>query len=229
MGLKQPGPLLAAGRDSDVFEYGNGLVLRRSREGKSMTNEARTMEYVRGHGYPVPRVHEISDDGCDLVMERVEGSSMVAALGRRPWSVKHQGAVLADLHHRLHENPAPAWVADAPCGRGDRLVHLDLHPLNVLLSPAGPVVIDWPNAARGDGCTDVALTWALLAAGTIPGGRLKSAAMGWGRRLLLDAFLASFDRDAVRAHLPAVVEWKLADPHMSVAEQQGMRALAATC
>ena len=75
--VADPGPLLASGRDADIFEYGPGLVLRRSRRGRSMAGEARTMEYLRGHGYPVPAVEEISDDGTDLVMERIDGPSMV--------------------------------------------------------------------------------------------------------------------------------------------------------
>ena len=59
----EPGPLLAAGRDADIFEYGSGLVLRRSREGRSMAREAQVMEYVRSQGFPVPAVEEVSDDG----------------------------------------------------------------------------------------------------------------------------------------------------------------------
>ena len=52
---------------------------------------------------------------------------------------------------------------------GDRLVHLDLHPLNVIMSPRGPVVIDWANAARGDPLLDVALTYVLLTCPRMPG------------------------------------------------------------
>ncbi len=29
--IREPGPLLASGRDSEIFDYGPGLVLRRSR------------------------------------------------------------------------------------------------------------------------------------------------------------------------------------------------------
>jgi hypothetical protein len=72
----------------------------------------------------------------------------------------------------------------------------------------------------------VALTWVLLAAGAIPGGRLRAAAMGWGRRTLVEAFLGPFDRDRVRALVPAVVEWKLQDPHLDPAERQAMHGLA---
>jgi len=191
-----------------------------------MANEARTMAYVRERGYPVPRIHELSQDGTDLVMERVLGSSMMTVLGRRPWRVRRLGHVLAELHRQLHEIPAPDWVRDAPGGPGDRLVHLDLHPLNVILSPGGPIVIDWSNAARGEGSADVALTWALLSAGAIPAGPVKAAALGFGRRLLVEAFLGPFDREAVSAQLPAVVDWKSTDPHMSPAERRAMQALA---
>jgi aminoglycoside phosphotransferase (APT) family kinase protein len=223
--MNEPGELLASGRDSDIFEYGSGLVLRRSRAGHSMAVEARTMEYARAHGYPVPAVDQISDDGTDLVMERVDGPSMFDALSQRPWTVRHQGRVLADLHQRLHEIPAPDWVKDAAFGSGDRLLHLDLHPLNVILSSQGPVVIDWPNARRGDGDADVALTWVLLSAGSVPSGRIKAAVLGRGRQLLINGLLAPFDRAAIRAQLHDVVEWKVQDPHMSASEQHRMREL----
>lgn len=184
------------------------------------------MEHARAHGYPVPAVDQISDDGTDLVMERIDGPSMLDVLSSRPWTVRQQGRMLAELHQQLHEIPAPDWVADAPFGHGDRLLHLDLHPLNVIISANGPVVIDWPNARRGDGDSDVALTWVLLAAGGIPGGRIKAAALGWGRALLINSLLAPFDRADVRAQLAGVVEWKVTDKNMSGAEQEAMWSLA---
>jgi hypothetical protein len=49
--MDAPGQLLASGRDSDIFEYGPGRVLRRSRRGRSLVDEARVMDYARGHGY----------------------------------------------------------------------------------------------------------------------------------------------------------------------------------
>src|SRR5947208_3393634 len=213
--VKTPGALLASGRDSDIFECGPTLVLRRARSGRSMATEARTMEYVRSHGYPVPAVDEISDDGTELVMERIDGRSMVADVSRRPWTVRHQGVVLAELHRRLHAIPAPDWLRPAPLGSGDRLLHLDLHPLNVMITVRGPVVIDWPNAAAGDPATDVALTWALLAGGAIPEGRVRAALLGRGRGLLVNAFLGRFDLSATRPALAAVVERQRAAPNRS--------------
>lgn len=223
--VKAPGPLLASGRDADIFEYGPGLVLRRARGGRSLAYEARTMEYLRAQGYPVPAVEEISDDGADLVMERVHGPSMVEALSKAPWTVRRQGAVLADLHRRLHDVAPPDFLHPAPVGAGDRVLHLDLHPLNVIVGPHGPVVIDWTGACIGDPRVDVALVWALLAAGEVPGGGLTAKVLGWGRALLINGFLARFNRADIASQLRAVVEWKATDPHMSQGEVDAMWGL----
>ncbi len=180
------------------------------------------MEYVRSQGYPVPAVEEVSDDGLDMVMERIGGPDMVAAIGKRPWTIPAQGRVLADLHRQLHELAAPAWMDDCPVGRGDRLLHLDLHPLNVMLGPDGPVVIDWTGACRGDPAVDVALAWVLMAAGEVPTGRLLGTILARARSVLVKSFLGSFDIDVVKQSLQDVVAWKTLDPHMSVGEQDLM-------
>jgi aminoglycoside phosphotransferase (APT) family kinase protein len=218
----EPGPLLAAGRDADIFECGPGLVLRRSREGRSMAREAQVMGYVRSQGFPVPAVEDVSDDGLSMVIERIDGPDMVAMMSKRPWAIPILGRVLADLHRRLHELAAPDWLHDAPVGRGDRLLHLDLHPLNVMMSPRGPVVIDWTGACRGDPADDVALAWVLMAAGEVPTGRFMGMILGRARSALVKSFVDSFDANVVKQRLRDVVAWKVLDPHMSTAEQARM-------
>ena len=180
------------------------------------------MEYVRSKGYPVPAVEEVSDDGFDMVMERIEGTDMVATMTKRPWTIGRQGRVLADLHRRLHELSAPDWLPDAPIGRGDRLLHIDLHPLNVMIGPRGPVVIDWTGACRGDPAVDVALAWVLMAAGEVPTGRFLGTILGRARSVLVKSFVRSFDVDVVKQSLGEVVAWKVLDPNMSVGEQDRM-------
>ena len=195
---------------------------RRSRAGRSLAHEAQTMEYLRHQGYPVPAVEELSADGGDLVMERIDGASMVEAVGRSPWAVRRQGGILAQLHRRLHDVPSPDFLGPAPVGRGDRVLHLDLHPLNVLMGPKGPVVIDWANACLGDPGVDVALAWVLMSAGEIPGGRIRARVLGWGRGLLVNGFVGHFDEVQLSRQLREVVEWKVKDPHMSEREVQAM-------
>lgn len=220
--MNEPGPLLATGRDSDIFEYGPGLVLRRSREGHSMATEARTMSYLRDKGYPVPAVEEVSDDGLTLVMERIDGVTMVEALGKAPWTVRRQATLLADLHRRLHEIEAPDFLPTAPVGNGTKVLHLDLHPLNVMVGPKGAFVIDWPNAHRGDPDVDVGLAWVLMAAGQVPGQGPKAKLLSFGRSLLVNGFLSHFDRHSVAVLLRQIVEVKVQDPHMSEDEVAGM-------
>jgi aminoglycoside phosphotransferase (APT) family kinase protein len=218
--------LLASGRDSDIFECGDGLVLRRSRTGRSLAGEAQVMEHARRAGFPVPAVEEVSADGTDLVMERIDGPLMLAVIGRRPWELRRQGALLASLHHRLHEIAAPPWLTAAPGPSGDRLVHLDLHPLNVLIGPAGPVLIDWSNAARGDPAADVAVTWMLMATAEVPAGRISGALMGRVRGMFVNSFLAHVDTGAASRAMAQMVDWKVSDPHMSPSECERMHQLA---
>ena len=123
--------LLTSGRDSDVYVYAEGLVLRWYRDGRSAEGEAATIRAVASLGYPVPQVHTAT--GADIVMERVDGPTMVNAIlgGLSPESA---GATLAGLHDRLH---ALDWPGVNP---GESLLHLDLHPMNVLMHESAPVV-----------------------------------------------------------------------------------------
>jgi aminoglycoside phosphotransferase (APT) family kinase protein len=189
-----------------------------------MAGEAGTMEYLRTQGYPVPAVEQLSDDGTDLVMERIDGVSMVDFMSRRPWAIRRQGAVLASLHRRLHAIAPPDSLPPAPVGSGDSFLHMDLHPLNVMIGTKGPVVIDWPNAARGDPAVDVGLAWVLMAAGEIPSNRVVSAVLGWGRGMLIKGFLAhaELDGELLRHKLREVVAFKVRDPNISPAEQRAM-------
>lgn len=215
--------LLARGRDADVFDRGDGTVLRRSRKGIDQRPEARVMAYVAEQGYPVPEVHEVSDDGSDLIMAKVPGPTMVDVLGRGPWRARRIGAQLAELHARLHELPAPDWLAAVD--DGDRLLHFDLHPLNVILSPDGPVVIDWTNACRGRPSGDLGRAWALMAAADAEVPALLKPVVGRVRRSLVAGFVDAAGRDEARAGLALAVALTLLDDNISGAEKDRMRAL----
>jgi aminoglycoside phosphotransferase (APT) family kinase protein len=220
-------PLIAQGRDADIFDAGPGKVLRRARDGRSIAAEAEVMGYLGSHGYPLPDVFDVSDDGSAITMERIEGPSMLAYLQAKPWQLRRLAGTLAELHDHLHDITSPGEMRPAPAGApGDRVLHLDLHPLNVIMSPRGPVVIDWTNACQGDPLVDVALTWLLLGAGQAPGSAPARLLVARFREGFLRSFLSSFDRADVAARLSAVVDWKAHDPNMSPAEVAVMRSIA---
>ncbi len=202
--MSDPG-LVGEGRDSRIFEHGPGLVCKRAREPRSLAYEANAMELARGFGVPVPKVHEVLDDGRAIVMERVDGPTLLDYVQRKPWALRTVAAVLGELADAVHRVPAPTWLRAAEdAGRDDGvLLHLDLHPLNVIMAPQGPVLIDWANAGRGSGATDDALTWILIATGEPPPGGLAQRALVTAfRGLMVRLYLRTRDRATVDAALP---------------------------
>jgi aminoglycoside phosphotransferase (APT) family kinase protein len=234
MAVAVPGRLVGAGRNADVYDIGDGRVLRRYRDGRRADRveaEARVMVHARASGVPVPEVFDVS--GSDIVMERATGPTMLEVAGRRPWTVRAQARLLARLHGLVHRVPVdgvdglvlPAPFGTAGQGDGDVLLHRDLHPQNVILTGHGPVLIDWEGAARGPAVADVAMTWVIIGFSDIPGSRLRAfAARG---------VQAAFTRSFVRAAGPIDESWRLmvirhrlADPNLLPAEAARLKRLA---
>jgi aminoglycoside phosphotransferase (APT) family kinase protein len=218
---REIGGLLASGRDGDIFEYGSDLVLRRARDERNIEHEARIMRHVGALGMPVPAIHDVRAGGTEIVMERVDGPTMLEAISRRPWALARHARVLADLHRQLHEIDAPAWLPQLSDG-GDRVVHLDLHPLNVLYGPRGPVLIDWTNAARGTAATDLAQTWLIVGASDTSDQGLVARLGAPLQRLFASLVLRGFDRAAVVAQLRAVADARRLDRNVRPGEIEAM-------
>jgi aminoglycoside phosphotransferase (APT) family kinase protein len=219
----EPHELIGRGRAADIYALDGGRVLRRYRTAHRCESEAGLMRHLRQAGYPVPEV--FGADGRDLVMERLAGPTMLDDLARRPWRVTRHARLLADLHNRLHQVAAPAGLRH-PVGPGDRVVHLDLHPGNVMLTPAGPVVIDWSNGGAGAPGADVAMTFLIMASSDAdelpPRIRPLAAVL---RRIFLRRFLAAVGDDH-RPYLAPVADIRIADPNVRPAEATRLRRLA---
>jgi len=220
--LAEVGELVGTGRSADVFAFGDGQVLRRYRSPRDTEREAAAMQHARSHAFPVPAARAL--DGTDMVMDRVSGPTMLADMMRRPWLLARHAATLAGLHERLHAIPGPDWLP-APLGDGGSLLHLDLHPDNVILSPSGPTVTDWPNAARGAGAADVAHTWIVVACSLPPSGIHRRALSLVGRRAFLALFLRRVDRVEVRSWLAAAGAYRLSNRTLPEAELESIRRL----
>ncbi|MFD9253778.1 phosphotransferase family protein [Streptomyces bottropensis] len=159
-------------------------VLRRYRNADwgDAAAEAEVMAYVRGHGYPVPRVH--SATRTEMVLERLSGPTMLEAMATGLLDPARAGATLARLLHALHALPPRdramrppsdrtasgpgkrvAFTRPAPTGAAptSHVLHLDLHPDNVILTPHGPQVIDWSNAEDGPPGLDWGMSAVILA------------------------------------------------------------------
>ncbi len=206
--------LLASGRDADVYAIDAQRVLRRYRHGGDVTAEAAIMAYVAELGFPVPHVYDA--EGTDLVMERLDGPTMTQGLSGDELDIQAGGALLADLHSRLHELP-PRPSADP----SDRILHLDLHPDNIIVTTRGPVVIDWRNATEGPPDLDVALSALILAEVAVD----ETHEMAAGADLLLTAFLDHASGDPLRM-LDRAVQIRRTDPALT-GDEVGRLASAA--
>lgn len=206
-----------AGRNADVFDIGQGRVLRRYRDGRppaAVAREAAVMAYARAHGLPVPEVFDVS--GADIVMERAAGPTMLDLLASRPWTVRAHARLLGELHARVHAVPAMDGLR-TPFGDGTTLLHMDLHPNNVILTPGGPRIIDWEGAAAGPSAADVAMTWVIVVFSQVDGPRARAAVV----RLLQSAFGRAFLRaagPASQAWLERAVRYRRGDRNLLPAE-----------
>ncbi|MEU4547418.1 phosphotransferase [Nonomuraea dietziae] len=201
------GELVGSGRSADVFALDDERVLRRYRDGHDATEEAAVMSYLADRGFPVPVVHPgPAAPRGDLVMQRLSGPTMLQALVSGAMTPEQAGQVLAGLLHRLHGIPARI-SAD------QRVLHLDLHPDNVLLTPQGPVVIDWCNAVEGAPGLDWAMSALILAQVAVdPGGGLAHATLS----SLLKGLGASVDLgDEKAGFLRQARERRAGDPGLS--------------
>ena len=186
---------------------------------------------------PVPAVLDRAEVHGDLavLLERRPGRPVADVVGQDPGVARAAGAACAAVHQTLAAVAAPPGVPavrDAPAGLAaadrPRLLHLDLHPFNLLVSDDGRLtgVLDWANAAAGHPDLDRARTWALLtldpaavarrgepgfaavADAWITGGRLARtppAARAWACRYMLDDLGRRY-APAALAHIRAVYE-----------------------
>jgi aminoglycoside phosphotransferase (APT) family kinase protein len=191
--------LIGKGFCSDVYAWGNGRVLKLFHGRVAPDRAARKYAVTRAihaAGVPSPAVYDLIEvqGRRGIVLERIDGPSLLGHTQVRPWSIFGAVRLLAELHARIHRCPAPAGLpslreritegieaSDAPetdkqaardrlaaLPDGTALCHNDFHPGNVLMTPKGPLVIDWDSAGRGDPFGDVACTSRLMRTARLP-------------------------------------------------------------
>jgi Ser/Thr protein kinase RdoA (MazF antagonist) len=147
---------------------------------------------------PVPRV--LGQIEGAVLLELVLGRPAGELASADPERAEAAGRACGALHDRLAGVAAPPGLREMP-GRERSLLHLDLHPFNVLVDDDGEVtaVIDWTNAAAGDPQLDAARTWSIL---TLDPAALARRDRGW--TALTEAWL---EAGRLREVAPAARAW----------------------
>ncbi len=110
------GALVARGREAEIWDLGDGTVLKLffdTTKGPVAAREAHVLAVLRASGIRVPAVlaETVVDARPGLVLERVAGVDMLTLIGRQPWRALTAGRVLARVHAALHEVQAPDTLA----------------------------------------------------------------------------------------------------------------------
>ncbi len=182
--------------------------------------EARSAQVVHDAGLPAPAVEGIVEvDGRPgIVFERVEGPSMLNVLMSKPWKTPKLARTLAELQAQLHSCEVPELrslrgaVQDVIRGSvllaestkeavlkvleqlpdGNAVCHGDFHPDQVIMSPRGPIIIDWSNALQGNPLADVARTSFILQMGDVPSFIARRWLINSVRRLFYSGYLKRY-------------------------------------
>ena len=171
----------ASGAAWQVRTRTDRFVLRRS-SSELVEGRLAAMAAARDAGLPAPTLHRRASLGGEeaVLLEWLPGTRLLDVVARSPADAAHWGTRMGQLQRRLHEVAGPPEaiaVAEDPhrpfsAGRdtrgipaGDRLLHLDWHPLNLLADEtSGELcgIVDWDNARSGDPLLDLARTHSIL-------------------------------------------------------------------
>ena len=192
------GPRIGVGRTAEVFSLGEDRAIKLFYNGFDQREAQNEIEFVKlatAWGLPTARFYEtIEIDGrTGIVLDRIDGESLLKRIARRPNELKGLVREFAQLHFRLHSiqvSPNPSFrdhlreqirsVSGLESALKDQVItymdcipetnsvlcHGDYHPENVLVSDRRLFVMDWATARSGCAAADCARTELLLRVGT---------------------------------------------------------------
>jgi thiamine kinase len=208
--------VIARGARSEIIAWAPGKVLKLYEKGRTAAfvgGEAEATRQVRDLGIPAPEIYgTLEVDGRHgIIMERIDGPSMVDALRADGSQYGQLARILAEVQAAVHAHEVPqasplqkelrrrinsphsplaaelkarATVALEGLPEGQALCHGDLHGMNIILSPGrGPVIIDWDSPTAGNPLADVARTLLICLASRwhVPAEQFDQAKMLTGR------------------------------------------------
>ena len=207
--LESLGKPLFSSRSSEIYSWKDNTLLKLFRSGTDTSlienEEINTIEtFDKGVSKVKCYGHIQIDDRRGIIIERVEGKTLISLAGSKPLMVFKVPALMVELQARMHNthtdkirsykefvlgalDSAPLGfltkeerkIAEAKLSAlpdGNSILHFDYHPDNIMSDGKNATIIDWMTAARGVPAADVAATLYLLNEGEMIPGLNKAVA-----------------------------------------------------
>lgn len=212
--------IIGVGNTSDVYEWGEGKVLKLFRQGypkDAIEKEFCNAKAINDLDFPKPRVYELTiySDRMGIVYHRLEGVSLLEWV-LKTRDVQSCAIYMAKLHKAILQNR----VSNVPHYKvflknsivnaisndsekqeevlqmldglqdGDTLCHGDFHPGNIFISEDHTMVLDFMNVCRGYYLYDVARTVYLVQYTPVPADVEDKKMFMQLKKTLADLYLA---------------------------------------
>ena len=181
------GEKIGEGATADIHVWAPGQIVKLFKIDVSprfSRREARMTRAAVAAGAPEV-FNEVTVEGrFGIVLQRLDGPTLLQLLQTRTVTSEQVGTILASLYTSVHRTPPPPdvvslrdWIdAASQTSRDilpkhivtgvltlidrlppeDGLCHADLHPGNVIMTAEGPRIIDWACALRASAVFDIA-------------------------------------------------------------------------
>jgi hypothetical protein len=207
--LESLGAPLFTSRSSEIYSWQGNTLLKLFRSGVGLelieNEEINTTEtYDKGVSKVKCYGHVHIEDRTGIIIERVDGKTLISLLGSKPLILFKASGIMAELQVKMHnthtekirsykgmvisaldtepmsflsENEKKIAVSKLKAlPDGNSILHFDYHPDNIMSDGKNATIIDWMTAARGVPAADVAATLYLLNEGEMIPGLNKAVA-----------------------------------------------------
>lgn len=190
------GELLGIGNTARVYRWGKTEVIKIFYDQSSAMNEANNAEIISNLKLRSPNYGGLVEyEGkMSIVYERIDGPTMLWNIEPTAQSMSYHARLMANLQCEIHQvehkilpNLKPKITQQINHSQeisnhdkqmitnrlnslpdGNAICHYDFHPDNIIISPNGPIIIDWLNLLVGNQEADVTRTSMMIQSHSLP-------------------------------------------------------------
>ncbi|MCR8656667.1 phosphotransferase [Paenibacillus endoradicis] len=190
------GELIGIGNTAKVYQWGKNEVLKLFYDQSSALIEAKNAELINNLKLSAPKFSGLLE--CEgkigIVYEKIDGPTMLWHIEPTEKSISNNARLMANLQSEMHNvenNVLPnlkSEIADKvnrsqeivnekkeiitdilnSLPDGNSICHYDFHPDNIIISPNGPIIIDWMNLLVGNQEADITRTSMMIQSHSLP-------------------------------------------------------------